>query len=197
MRRVKPRDVSLNFILVSPRISLAHSPVVSRSSLNSSVRSFSRNYICTNSPSLSQKCLQVTHKTSNSRSYSRPYSTTAIPNVSGPSEYYSSLVNSGRIIDDPLQRITVTELQKLYDKIKSLKEPPVVDIVVTPTNHSKLPPPNQLDTMEKNASLTNLVWSIFSTKKKQPAVNIDKPKVKLAKGLYLWGDVGTGKSMVM
>lgn len=95
-----------------------------------------------------------------------------------PIERYDELVKSGVLRDDAHQRNIIKILQSLHDQLKTYKQADVPD----PEEHLQ-------------ASKGLLSWLPFGNKSASheiPTISKDIPK-----GLYLYGDVGTGKSMLM
>ncbi|KAH7343416.1 AFG1-like ATPase [Rhizoctonia solani] len=88
-----------------------------------------------------------------------------------PTEKYNELVSTGILRDDPHQRGVVGYLQALHDELRSFNPP----------HHS-----------EAHASPKSLFSRLFSTSASSAAT-----ATASLKGLYLYGDVGTGKSMLM
>lgn len=80
-------------------------------------------------------------------------------------------MSSGQLRDDTHQRGVVTYLQELHDELRSFS------------------PPHHFDS---HASPKSLFSRLFSTSASSAATATVSPK-----GLYLYGDVGTGKSMLM
>ncbi|KAL4932313.1 AFG1 family ATPase [Aspergillus undulatus] len=97
----------------------------------------------------------------------------------GPLAEYDARVEAGRLRDDPYQRQIIEQLQDLYERLKSYKAPPVVR-----------PSIESLDAAPKKS----FFGSLFS---KTPAKQEGSIPEDLPKGLYMYGDVGCGKTMLM
>lgn len=100
------------------------------------------------------------------------------PDAWGPLDEYDERVHSGRLRDDDHQRTIVQSLQDLHDMLKDYHAPNVVH----PTIESLRPPPR------------SLISSLFH--RKPPKKRTELPP-NLPKGLYMFGDVGSGKTMLM
>ncbi|KAF2259861.1 mitochondrial ATPase [Lojkania enalia] len=98
--------------------------------------------------------------------------------VHGPLVEYDKRVDSGRLRDDEHQRGIIQNLEDLHEMLSHYKQPPVQQ----PTIESLQPPKKSL-------------FSMFSSK---PARSSLPPIPEtLPKGLYMYGDVGSGKTMLM
>lgn len=97
-----------------------------------------------------------------------------------PLDQYEMWVGTGRLKDDQYQRGIVQELQELHEKLGGYGAPNVVH----PTLESLAPPP-------KMSFLSTLLQY-----KPPPTVSTQIPE-DLPQGLYLYGDVGSGKTMLM
>ncbi|KAL8938972.1 MAG: hypothetical protein Q9211_002950 [Gyalolechia sp. 1 TL-2023] len=102
----------------------------------------------------------------------------ANPDAWGPCDEYNKRVKSGQLRDDEHQRTIVQNLQDLHDMLAEYQAPKVV----RPSIESLRPQPQ------------SLFRSLFHIKapKRQAEVPANPPK-----GLYMYGDVGSGKTMLM
>ncbi|KAI5837970.1 putative mitochondrial ATPase [Morchella snyderi] len=100
--------------------------------------------------------------------------------IKGPIDQYQRWVSEGKLRDDEYQRGIVMNLQKLHDDLQSYKPPTVVhptfDSLTQPSAHSFLS-------------------SLFSRSPPPPATTVIPENTP--KGLYLFGEVGSGKTMLM
>jgi len=99
----------------------------------------------------------------------------------GPLEEYVERVHSHRLRDDEHQRTIVQHLQDLHDMLRDYEPPKVVH----PSLESLMPVPK---------SLFGSLNPFSNSTKKKPATEIP---ANLPKGLYMYGDVGSGKTMLM
>ncbi|EMC93714.1 hypothetical protein BAUCODRAFT_75464 [Baudoinia panamericana UAMH 10762] len=98
----------------------------------------------------------------------------------GPIEEYDSRVRSGRLKNDEHQRTLVQALQDLHDALLKYNPPKVVQ----PTIESLQPPKK------------SFFGSIFGGGSSGETLQLTMPP-NLPKGLYMYGDVGSGKTMLM
>ncbi|OJD23621.1 hypothetical protein ACJ73_05026 [Blastomyces percursus] len=99
----------------------------------------------------------------------------------GPIQEYEARVQSGRLRDDAHQRDIIQHLQDLHEMLRSYTPP----TVVRPTLES-------LENPEPKASFFN---TLFGRTPPPPATT--QIPSNLPKGLYMYGDVGCGKTMLM
>ncbi|KAF1960610.1 mitochondrial ATPase [Byssothecium circinans] len=92
---------------------------------------------------------------------------------------YDHRVYSGRLRDDPHQRGLIQDLEDLHTMLSSYTQPPVQQ----PTLESLQPPKKSF-------------FSLFSPSKPSKSALPPIPE-SLPKGLYMYGDVGSGKTMLM
>ncbi|KAL2810874.1 AFG1-like ATPase-domain-containing protein [Aspergillus granulosus] len=97
----------------------------------------------------------------------------------GPLAEYDARVQEGRLRDDPYQRQIIEQLQDLYERLRSYTAPSVVH----PSIESLDPAPPK-----------SFFGSLFSKAPAKPETSIPE---NLPKGLYMYGDVGCGKTMLM
>ncbi|KAK4228562.1 AFG1-like ATPase-domain-containing protein [Podospora fimiseda] len=96
----------------------------------------------------------------------------------GPIEEYDRRVEAGRLRNDEHQRGIIQSLQHLHEELRHYKAPPVVH----PT----------LESLKPNKSLFSWFGGGGGTKPAIGAIPSNLPR-----GLYLYGDVGCGKTMLM
>ncbi|KAJ5942733.1 hypothetical protein N7516_002901 [Penicillium verrucosum] len=104
---------------------------------------------------------------------------TTAPAQDGPMREYDVRVEEGRLRDDEYQRGIIQNLQDLFEALKDYHPPKVVH-----------PKPESLDPQRKSSFFGSLFGG---GAKKETSVIPDN----LPKGLYMYGDVGCGKTMLM
>ncbi|KAF2835294.1 hypothetical protein M501DRAFT_999343 [Patellaria atrata CBS 101060] len=113
------------------------------------------------------------------RDFATASSRSSKANEKGPIAEYDERVQTGRLRDDEHQRTIIQSLQDLHEMLEDYKQPKVIH----PTVES-LQPQNQ-----------SFLSSLFHRKpQKRPGTEISPD---LPKGLYMYGDVGSGKTMLM
>jgi len=100
-------------------------------------------------------------------------------NHRGPLQEYDARVASGRLRDDEHQRTLIQALQDLHDTLLNYQPPKVVQ----PTIESLQP---------KKKSFLGSLFGGGQNERLKMAPSSDLPK-----GLYMYGDVGSGKTMLM
>lgn len=104
---------------------------------------------------------------------------------SGPLAVYTDLVAQGSLKEDAFQRTIIETLQSMHDRLMAYTPEPIVP------GGSKAP--------EKQGGLFSRLSSIFNKEEeKRLAKEAEEArKAAIPKGLYLYGSVGTGKTMLM
>ncbi|TVY43949.1 Protein AFG1 [Lachnellula occidentalis] len=97
----------------------------------------------------------------------------------GPMEEYNKRVKSGRLRDDEHQRGIIESLQNLHDELRNYTAPAIVH----PTLESLKP---------EHVSVFGRIFGGARKEKKLQEIPENLPR-----GLYLYGDVGSGKTMLM
>ncbi|KAK5624520.1 hypothetical protein RRF57_000236 [Xylaria bambusicola] len=108
---------------------------------------------------------------------SSPVETTQSPDDIGPIQEYGRRVAAGRLREDEHQRGIIQSLQNLHDELVHYRARPIVH----PT----------FDSLKPTKSLFGWLGSKTAPKAIQDIPN------NLPRGLYLYGDVGSGKTMLM
>ncbi|KAI9677726.1 MAG: hypothetical protein M1829_002498 [Trizodia sp. TS-e1964] len=103
------------------------------------------------------------------------------PHNRGPIDEYNARVDSGRLRNDEHQRNIVEILQHLSDDLKEYQPPKVI--------HPDL---KEWKSAKSGSIISNLFHLKSSSKISKPQIPENTPK-----GLYLFGDVGCGKTMLM
>jgi predicted ATPase len=97
-----------------------------------------------------------------------------------PMKEYDARVDSGRLRDDDHQRGIIQDLEDLHTMLSTYTQPAVQQ----PTIASMQPPKK------------SFFSSLFSSSK-SPRITLPPIPESLPKGLYMYGDVGSGKTMLM
>ncbi|KAG0052610.1 hypothetical protein BGZ83_002380 [Gryganskiella cystojenkinii] len=105
--------------------------------------------------------------------------------ATGPLEEYRALIASGSLKDDAFQRTIIETLQELHDRLIQYTPEPIGEGGAKP--------------VEENTGLFTKFSNMFN-RKEQERLAKEAEEARLAaipKGLYLYGSVGTGKTMLM
>lgn len=102
-----------------------------------------------------------------------------------PLALYDERIASGRLRDDPYQRKIITQLSSLHLSLE-LYTPPQVE---TP----------DIDDLKPKQGLGKFIRSVFpiGSSVKEPDLDVLLNEDNQVKGIYLYGDVGCGKTMLM
>ncbi|KAG0317976.1 hypothetical protein BGZ99_005933 [Dissophora globulifera] len=117
-------------------------------------------------------------------------SATAAPNLtaeldpSGPMTVYNDLIAQGSLKEDDFQRTIIETLQEMHDRLLTYTPEPIGAEAKEP---------------EKERGLFSKISSIFNKKEEERLAKEaeDARRAAIPKGLYLYGSVGTGKTMLM
>ncbi|KAJ3197097.1 hypothetical protein HK101_006059 [Irineochytrium annulatum] len=113
--------------------------------------------------------------------------------MAGSAPLYDERVASGILRKDPHQAVTISVLQDLYDRVIDYSPPPLVapDLGTNEVKAHRV----GLEQLDDEANIFQTLANFVrrkATKQKPAFVPIIGPK-----GLYIHGDVGTGKTMTM
>ncbi|KAF9191509.1 hypothetical protein BGZ51_007223 [Haplosporangium sp. Z 767] len=102
----------------------------------------------------------------------------------GPLTVYNDLIAQGSLKEDAFQRTIIETLQDMHDRLKSYHPEPIVDA--------------EKAHVEKRG-LFSKITSIFNKKEEERLTKEAEAarRAAIPKGLYLHGNVGTGKTMLM
>lgn len=105
-----------------------------------------------------------------------------------PLELYDRRVVEGRLRNDEFQRGILTSVQDLYEKLTQYKPPKVAKPDISRSRLSTK--------SESMFGIPKFVSSWFTTIEKEAGLE-KKQEVDIPHGIYLYGDVGCGKTMLM
>lgn len=117
----------------------------------------------------------------------------------GPKAIYADRVSKGLLKEDPRQLIILEDLQRLYDQVIAYKPPQVPEPLDTSSSAASSSSSSSFVSPDEEATSTtfaSLLNTLFGSKKK-PAIPVPPIPDDVPKSLYLFGDVGCGKSMLM
>jgi len=97
-----------------------------------------------------------------------------------PLQQYDHLVSIGKLKDDPYQRGIISSLGNLHEKLVNYQ--------------SKIVEVPNADSLKPKTGLTKMFSNIFNKKRTEFT---DDDYESIPKGIYLYGDVGCGKTMLM
>lgn len=114
----------------------------------------------------------------------------------GPMNLYAGLVKEGRLLTDPFQYKTVQLLQDLHEKLIVIPEPAKSRLEYQINNtkmqqKSNLSSPDFAWIKSEETSFLSQVGDWFKRNKTNSNF-----KLTQTKGLYMYGSVGTGKTML-
>ncbi|KAF9932266.1 hypothetical protein FBU30_008561 [Linnemannia zychae] len=100
----------------------------------------------------------------------------------GPLSVYDELIVQGSLKEDAFQRTIIETLQEMHDRLNDYHPAPI----------------SQENKTEPERGLFARMSSMFSKKEDNVAKEAEKARMAtIPKGLYLYGNVGTGKTMLM
>ncbi|KAF9968775.1 hypothetical protein BGZ70_007661 [Mortierella alpina] len=122
-----------------------------------------------------KRCLSTAASSSSDSDNSSP---------TGPMAVYDELIAQGSLKEDAFQRTIIETLQEMHDRLKTYTPEPIVE-------GGKAP--------EKRRGLFSKISSIFNRKEEERLAQEAEAarRAAIPKGLYLYGSVGTGKTMLM
>jgi predicted ATPase len=118
----------------------------------------------------------------------------------GPRHAYASLINVGRLRSDPYQQKTVDLLHNLHEELLRHPEPPKTKlfhqkqvIQLQQNNEEEIASPDFAWIKNEEKTFLRQIGEWFSNRKTANSTVLSQ---KGLKGLYMYGSVGTGKSML-
>ncbi|EMG47030.1 putative mitochondrial ATPase [Candida maltosa Xu316] len=115
--------------------------------------------------------------------------TSTTPGVVTPLELYNQRVHEGKLKDDPYQRKIITSLSILHEKLQTYTPP----TIPTPDVSSLTPRIGISKIFSSFLGKDKSNSNIYSTIDEEKLLTESNP----IKGIYLYGDVGCGKTMLM
>ncbi|KAJ3220273.1 hypothetical protein HDU67_003288 [Dinochytrium kinnereticum] len=110
----------------------------------------------------------------------------------GPLAVYRRKVAAGQLRDDPFQQNTMQVLQRLHDTLIAYQPPPIVNVDVKTSSGSS----HKVGLEQLDSEATSM-FSLFSRKWWQSSAEKPVKEIFGPQGLYVYGSVGTGKTMTM
>ncbi|KAI8855187.1 AFG1-like ATPase-domain-containing protein [Chytridium lagenaria] len=154
--------------------------------------------LASSSTSLSSSTILLYHASrSLASSSSLPSSSSSSPIApkAGPMASYNQKISAGILRNDPFQRKTVQVLQELHDSLIQYNPPSIVDIQIQTSSgdaHKIGLEQLDLDATTPFSFLSPKRWFQSASSKAPRAKEVFGPQ-----GLYVYGSVGTGKTMTM
>lgn len=105
-----------------------------------------------------------------------------------PLELYDKRVEQGRLRNDEFQRGILTSVESLYEKLTKYKPPKVPKPDISRPRLATKP--------ESMFAIPKFVSSLFTSIEEKTGFELEE-EVEIPHGIYLYGDVGCGKTMLM
>lgn len=111
------------------------------------------------------------------------WQSSAVASARTPIQEYDLKVKEGKLRDDKYQRSIISNLSILHESLVNYKPPSV--------------PTPSIDSLKPKVGVLKFFSSFFLSKKDEVITNISDIEANEIKGIYLYGDVGCGKTMLM